>query len=107
MLATGLEPLALLRALRKLEEAHGRRRSSEERWGARNLDLDILVYDDVQLDTPELMLPHPQMHLRSFVLYPLAELAPDLVIPGHGPVQALRAHCHTPPIERYEEIANE
>ena len=106
-LATELEPLVLLQALRKLEEAHGRQRTDEGRWGARSLDLDILVYGDICLDTPELTLPHPGIHLRSFVLYPLAELAPTLVISGHGTVQALRDRCHTPAIERYEEAANE
>lgn len=107
MLATGLEPLELLLALRQLEEVHGRRRSIEEHWGARSLDLDILVYDDVRLTTAELTLPHPQMHVRSFVLYPLAELVPNLMIPGHGRVQDLRDRCHTPAIEPYEEAANE
>jgi len=107
MLTTGLAPLELLHSLRKLEEGHGRWRVRERRWGARSLDLDILVYGDIRLQSPELTLPHPGVHLRSFVLYPLAELAPTLVIPGHGPVQTLRDHCHTPPIERYEEAANE
>jgi len=101
MLMTELAPLELLQALRRLEEEHGRRRHDNSRWGARSLDLDILVYDDVRLVTTELTLPHPQMHLRSFVLYPLAELAPNLMIPGHGRVQDLRDRCHTPAIEPY------
>ncbi|MGA9855910.1 MAG: 2-amino-4-hydroxy-6-hydroxymethyldihydropteridine diphosphokinase [Gammaproteobacteria bacterium] len=107
MLTTELAPLKLLQALRKLEEGHGRRRTVEGHWGARSLDLDILMYGDVRVNTPELTLPHPQMHVRSFVLYPLAELAPTLVIPGHGQVQVLRNHCHTPAIESYKEAANE
>ena len=106
-LSTGLAPLELLHSLRELEEGHGRRRISELRWGTRSLDLDILVYGDIHLQLPELTLPHPGVHLRSFVLYPLAELAPALVIPGHGPVQTLRDRCYMPPIERYEEAANE
>lgn len=106
-LSTELAPLELLHSLRKLEEGHGRRRISERRWGARSLDLDILVYGDIHLQSPELTLPHPSVHLRSFVLYPLAELAPALVIPGYGPVQTLRDRCYMPPIERYEEAANE
>jgi len=107
MLATEYPPLELLQSLQNLEEKHGRRRAGETHWGARNLDLDILVYGDMRMHTPELTLPHPGMHTRSFVLYPLAELAPTLMIPGHGQVQALRDRCHTPVIERYEETANE
>lgn len=107
MLTTEIAPLELLQALRRLEQDHGRKRNDESRWGARSLDLDILVYDDVRLTTAELTLPHPQMHLRSFVLYPLAELAPNLMIPGHGRAQDLRDRCHTPAIEPYKEAANE
>ena len=107
ILTTELAPLELLQALRSLEEDHGRRRNHESRWGARSLDLDILVYGDVRLATAELTLPHPQMHLRSFVLYPLAELAPNLMISDHGRVQDLRDRCHTPAIELYKEAANE
>lgn len=107
MLTTELAPLELLHALRKLEEDHGRRRHDQARWGARSLDLDILIYADVRLLTAELTLPHPQIQVRSFVLYPLAELAPNLMIPGHGRVQDLCDRCHTPDIERYEESANE
>ncbi|MDE2234721.1 MAG: 2-amino-4-hydroxy-6-hydroxymethyldihydropteridine diphosphokinase [Gammaproteobacteria bacterium] len=105
-LATGLEPRTLLRALQQLEAAHGRKHHLQPRWGARCLDLDLLMYDDLRMHTPELTLPHPRMHERSFVLYPLAELAPALVIPGHGPVLALRDRCRTPPIEACEEPAN-
>jgi len=107
MLSTELTPLELLQALRGLEEDHGRRRNQESRWGARSLDLDILIYGDMRLVTSELTLPHPQMHVRSFVLYPLAELAPNLMIPGHGRVLDLRDRCHTPVIEPYEDAANE
>jgi 2-amino-4-hydroxy-6-hydroxymethyldihydropteridine diphosphokinase len=107
LLTTELAPLELLRALRRLEQDHGRRRIHESRWGARSLDLDILMYGDRHLVTEDLTLPHPQMHVRSFVLYPLAELAPELVIPEHGRVQDLRDRCHTPAIEPYEETANE
>ncbi len=107
MLTTELAPLELLQALRRLERDHGRRRHHESRWGARSLDLDILVYGDLRLVTTGLTLPHPQMHVRSFVLYPLEELAPDLMIPGHGRVRDLRDHCQTPAIEPYEEAVNE
>ena len=106
VLRTRLEPLELLGHLRALEQQQGRQRASELHWGPRCLDLDILVYDDVSMHTPELTLPHPGAHQRSFVLYPLAELAPELLIPGHGSVRELREHCRTPAIELYEESAN-
>ncbi|MGH8398772.1 MAG: 2-amino-4-hydroxy-6-hydroxymethyldihydropteridine diphosphokinase [Gammaproteobacteria bacterium] len=105
-LETQLRPLDLLRGLRALEEHHGRRRASERHWGPRSLDLDVLLYGDIRMQTPELTLPHPGVHTRSFVLYPLAELAPALVIPGHGPVQSLRDRCHTPAIEKVEESSD-
>jgi 2-amino-4-hydroxy-6-hydroxymethyldihydropteridine diphosphokinase len=95
--------LELLHRLRDLEQQHARRRAEERHWGPRTLDLDILVYGDVHMHTPELNLPHPGAHQRSFVLYPLAELAPELVMAGHGPVRELRAHCASPAIELYEE----
>ncbi|MDE2139401.1 MAG: 2-amino-4-hydroxy-6-hydroxymethyldihydropteridine diphosphokinase [Gammaproteobacteria bacterium] len=105
-LETRLGPQALMRHLLAIEARHGRQRSPDSRWGARSLDLDLLVYDALVLHTGELTLPHPELHKRSFVLYPLAELAPDLVIPGHGPVRVLREHCSSPAIRLYEEGAH-
>lgn len=102
-LETTLAPLALLHALQALEARHGRKREQERHWGPRSLDLDILLYGEVRMQTTELTLPHPQMHARSFVLYPLAELAPGLIIPGHGKAATLRDHCRVPPIALYEE----
>ena len=87
--ATDLAPMALLRALQSLEAAAGRHRGAE-RWGPRPLDLDILLYDQLMLDGPELCLPHPGLTERAFVVYPLAEIAPELSVPGHGPVAVLR-----------------
>jgi len=78
-IVTSLPPLALLRELQAVENRHGRVRT--RRWGPRTLDLDILLYGDCQLSTPELCIPHPQLALRNFVIYPLAELAPDLTLP--------------------------
>jgi 2-amino-4-hydroxy-6-hydroxymethyldihydropteridine diphosphokinase len=78
----------LLRALQKIEDAAGRIRGGVK-WGPRVLDLDLLIYDDLALDTPELKLPHPHLHERNFVLAPLAQIAPGLVIPGRGEVGAL------------------
>ncbi|MGB9429441.1 MAG: 2-amino-4-hydroxy-6-hydroxymethyldihydropteridine diphosphokinase [Gammaproteobacteria bacterium] len=107
VIETQLEPLTLLRGLRDLEERHGRRRESETHWGPRTLDLDMLIYGELSMHTPQLTLPHPGVHQRSFALYPLAEVAPALVIPGHGPVQGLRDRCHSPSIEKYEDSADE
>ena len=78
---TRLEPGVLLDALLKIEAQLGRDRANEIRWGARTLDLDVLVYGDVIIDEPGLEIPHPRLHTRSFVLVPMCELAPDLVIP--------------------------
>ncbi len=85
-LATGLEPEALLDALLAVEQTFGRVRAA--RNGPRTLDLDLLLYDDRQLDLPRLTLPHPRLHLRAFVLQPLAEIAPELQLPGRGSVAA-------------------
>jgi 2-amino-4-hydroxy-6-hydroxymethyldihydropteridine diphosphokinase len=85
---TSLSPRALLAALHEIEQAHGRERPY--RNAPRTLDLDLLLVDDEVIDeTPTLIVPHPRMHERAFVLAPLAELAPGLVIPGRGRVQDL------------------
>lgn len=89
-ITTGWPPAMLLGALQGIEAAAGRTRDGE-RWGPRVLDLDLLLYDALVLDTPSLKLPHPQLHLRNFVLAPLAEIAPALVVPGRGKVADLLA----------------
>lgn len=76
---TDLTPLQLLHLLQRIEDAHGRVRS--ERWGERTLDLDLLLYNNLILDGEELILPHPRMHERAFVLFPLAEIAPEVIHP--------------------------
>ena len=86
MLETGLAPEELLDALLDLEARFGRVR--RDRNGPRTLDLDLLLYNDIELDLPRLILPHPRLHLRAFVLQPLAEIAPQLAIPGRGTVAA-------------------
>jgi 2-amino-4-hydroxy-6-hydroxymethyldihydropteridine diphosphokinase len=78
--ATELSPRALLGVCHRLESAAGRVR--DVRWGPRTLDVDILLYDEVRLDEPDLQIPHPRMWGRRFVLAPLADLAPDLVPEG-------------------------
>jgi 2-amino-4-hydroxy-6-hydroxymethyldihydropteridine diphosphokinase len=89
LLHTRLQPLELLHALQRLEQQHGRRRGA--RNAPRTLDLDLLLYGRRRLDTPELTLPHPRMHLRAFVLRPLVEVAPRMSIPGVGAARALLA----------------
>jgi 2-amino-4-hydroxy-6-hydroxymethyldihydropteridine diphosphokinase len=84
-LDTSLEPEALLAALQRIEAAHGRLRS--HRHAPRTLDLDLLLYGDRVIGSPDLQVPHPRMHERAFVLRPLAEIDPGLSIPGLGPVR--------------------
>ena len=78
-LGVDLEPFKLLEILLEIENKFGRER--KQRWGARTLDLDLLLYDDFILHTPTLQIPHPRMTQRAFVLVPLAEIAPDWVEP--------------------------
>ena len=75
-LDTALSPEELLSALQRIEHQHGRQR--DIRWGARTLDLDILLYGELRIDNTTLQIPHPRMHLRPFVLAPLAELSAEL-----------------------------
>jgi len=96
--ATSLAPQALLQALLHIEHQHGRERTV--RNAPRTLDLDVLLYDDIQLREQGLTIPHPQMHLRAFVLQPMLEIAPDAGIPGMGQArQALQA-CLDQVLER-------
>lgn len=91
LLATGLSPLALLRAMQAIELAHERRR--ERHWGPRTLDLDLLLYDDLTLQDPQLQIPHPGLRQRNFVLYPLADIDPQLTLPSGEPIASLLAQC--------------
>ncbi len=88
-LETELEPRALLDALLRIEAELGRVR--RERWGPRTIDLDLLVYGAEEIDEPGLTVPHPRLHERRFALEPLAELAPNLEVPGRGQVPDLLA----------------
>ena len=96
---TGLDPHALLFVLQKVEQKFGRTRDKERRWGPRTLDLDLIAYDDVALQKPDLTLPHPRLFERAFVLVPLAEIAPERVIGGIRVRDAL-ASVSTQGIER-------
>jgi 2-amino-4-hydroxy-6-hydroxymethyldihydropteridine diphosphokinase len=82
IVATALSPPALLRRAQQVESALGRDRANERRWGPRAVDIDLLAYDDLNLDEPDLVLPHPRLLERAFVLVPLAEIAPQRVIAG-------------------------
>lgn len=84
---TTLEPHALLQALFVVERAHGRVRDAGLRWGPRTLDLDLLLYGDDIIRTPDLQVPHPGIGERSFVVLPLAELAPHRVLPDGRKLQ--------------------
>lgn len=97
-LETGLEPRRLLDELSAIEARHGRARPFPN--APRTLDLDLLLYGQTVLASPELTLPHPRMHERAFVLEPLAELEPSALIPGHGRVGELLRGCRGQRIER-------
>ena len=92
MFDTELSPLALLDALQAIEQQQGRVRKVE-RWGPRTLDLDMLLYGDSIYEDERLTLPHYDMKQRAFVLYPLADLAPDLVLPCGTPLAQLLLSC--------------
>ena len=95
---TSLMARDLMQALLAIETANGRVRSVP--GGPRTLDLDLLLYGELVCQETGLTLPHPRLHERAFVLYPLAEIAPGLGIPGHGRVEALLAGCAGQTIER-------
>ena len=103
-LDTELSPLALLDALQTIELEQGRTRKAE-RWGPRTLDLDILLFGERQLDEPRLTVPHYHMHARAFVLYPLAEIAPDLQLPDGRALTELLDACPFVGLERLNETA--
>ncbi len=91
MLKTELAPIALLDALQAIENEHGRVR--ERRWGERTLDLDLLIYDQQQINHPRLTVPHPGIAERDFVLKPLYELAPELKLPDGRSIEQLLKAC--------------
>lgn len=103
---TRLAPRALLEALLAIEAAQGRRRGAT-RWQARTLDLDLLVYGDRLIREEGLTVPHPHIQERAFVLKPLADLAPELDVPGVGPVAALLGDVSQADLHRveYDEAA--
>jgi len=97
---TGLSARALLDELLAIEARFGRRRDSP--GAPRTLDLDLLLYGDRVIAEPGLIVPHPRMHERAFVLAPLAELAPDAVVPGKGSVAVLLVSCTNQEVEKLD-----
>lgn len=98
LIETTLAPAELLQQLQQLEQRHQRVR--ERRWGPRTLDLDLLLYGDVCIDTPDLVVPHTGLCERNFVLIPLLEIAPDLHLPDNRPLVELAAGCSRDGLER-------
>jgi 2-amino-4-hydroxy-6-hydroxymethyldihydropteridine diphosphokinase len=99
---TDLEPEPLLTYLKQIEAELGREKSV--RWGPRLIDLDILFYDDLVIDTPPLVIPHPRLHERAFVLVPLADIAPGLNHPVlHKKISDLLAEIDTQGIVRLDD----
>lgn len=94
---TSLSPDDLLKTLQQIEQSQGRVR--KRHWGERTIDLDILLYGSKVINTPDLVVPHPGIPEREFVLYPLQEIAPELVIPGLGSVKELTRACKAESIE--------
>lgn len=100
---TTLDAIALLDELQRIELEHGRERK-EQRWGARTLDLDILLYANDVINHERLTVPHYGMKQREFVLYPLAEIAPDLVLPDQSQLSELLASVPLNGLERIESL---
>jgi len=102
-LHTQMPALDLLDVLQNIESLHGRVRDGE-RWGPRTLDLDLLLYGEHIIDTPRLSVPHPGIAERSFVLLPLQELEPELVVPGKGAISTLATQCRQFGIRRLNSM---
>jgi len=101
LLHTTLDSRELLNGLQDIEDFQGRKR--EVRWGPRVLDLDLLVHGDQDINEPGLKVPHPGIAYRNFVLLPLREIAPDLVIPGLGRLEDMAIDENEPPISRVQD----
>jgi len=101
LLETSMTAEQLLDTLQAIEQQQGRMRA--ERWGPRTLDLDILLYGEKTIRQDRITVPHPGLHERSFVLYPLQEINPDLDIPGHGSLKSLIQCCNASGLERLEQ----
>lgn len=102
---TTLDPVELMRQLLETERQHGRVRDGAK-GGPRTLDLDLLLYGERTMTAPDLVLPHPRLHERAFVLAPLHELSETLTVPGRGPVRAMLVACRGQRIERLKNTDN-
>lgn len=96
---TSLDPVPLLRVLQSIEDTMGRQRE-ERHWGPRKIDLDLLLYAEQQYRSAELVVPHPRMFERAFVLVPICELEAELQIPGYGAAEKLLQKLNCSGIER-------
>jgi 2-amino-4-hydroxy-6-hydroxymethyldihydropteridine diphosphokinase len=103
-LLTRLDAAEFLAALRLLEAELGRE-PARLRWGPRRIDLDLLVFGSQRIDSPQLTVPHPGIVHRNFVLYPLLELAPQLIVPGLGSIESLAARVDAEGIWRLDDEA--
>nr|WP_084713203.1 2-amino-4-hydroxy-6-hydroxymethyldihydropteridine diphosphokinase [Streptacidiphilus rugosus] len=103
LLKTTLPPQSLLERANAIEDAFGRVRTV--RWGPRTLDVDIVSYEGVEQDVPELILPHPRAHERGFVLAPWLDADPEAQLQGHGPVAQLLAAVGAEGVRRREDLA--
>lgn len=98
---TGQTPTTLMHNLLEIERVHGRVRHGDK-GGPRTLDLDLLLFGNQAIQMTELTVPHPRLHERAFVLYPLYEIEPDLVIPGRGVLRELLAGCAGQPVQKID-----
>ena len=105
-ISTTLDADDLLTALHEIEENHQRLRTGKH-WGPRTIDLDILLYGDQQIHTDRLIIPHSQMTRREFVLIPLQEIEPDLIIPGQGNLQEIIGKLPPYKIQKLEQLEDE
>ncbi len=101
-LTTSLKPIALLDELQAIEKSQGRIRK-DNRWGARTLDLDILLYDDLIIDNDRLTIPHYHMKNREFVLYPLFDISPELILPDNDKLSDLIKKCPLNNLKKWDE----
>ena len=101
---SGLDAARLLARLLAIERSTGRVRTRPN--GPRTLDLDLLLFDDERIETGELVVPHPRMHERAFVMVPLAEIAPDATIPGRGRARDLLASLDSAAVFKLEAAAS-
>lgn len=103
---TGLAPLALLHVLQSIENSMGRQRSGH-RWGPRVIDIDLLLFADETVHSTELVVPHPRMHERAFVLLPLSELDASIEIPGWGMAGTLLSQLDCDGVCRLDDAGDE